>query len=190
MSRPGTAEGPPLPPPFPFHNKDPDDEVQEIVRDLQHSTYLNPIVDKFLQDPTQKDLFHQAFARQANLIKSRIQSFDVGHVTVYDKVLLRLTDNGNRFDSIAAQEYFCEEFLAISKDGNSIEAEKILDQSLVLKALVARGKELPPGTISQKTLNSHFVHQLQTPMENTARNTPPRPAMARKAKKSLKHLIH
>ena len=62
---------------------------------------------------------------------------------MYDKVLLGLTDNGNRFDSVAAQEYFCEEFLGISKDGNPIEAEKILEQNLVLKAILAQGKDIP-----------------------------------------------
>ena len=150
MSRPGMENDLPLSPSSPFQDRYPDDEVHEIVKDLQDSTYLNPIVEIFLQDPAQKDLFLEAFARQANLIKSRIQSFDVGHVTVYDKVLLKLTDNGNRFDSIAAQEYFCEEFLGTSKDGNPIETERILNQSLVLKALVARGKGCPQEPISKR----------------------------------------
>lgn len=125
------------------HSKkqDPDDEVREVVNSLRGSTYLNPIVERFLQDPRQKDLFLEVFARQANLIKSRCQSFDDGHVTVYDKVLLSLTENGNTFDSTAAQEYFCEEFLGISKDGNPIEAEKILQQNCVLKAILAQGKD-------------------------------------------------
>lgn len=125
------------------HRKNPDDEVRDIVKSLLGSTYLNPIVGKFLEDPVHRDLFLEVFARHANLIKSRCQSFDDGHVTVYDKVLLGLTDNGNRFDSVAAQEYFCEEFLGISKDGNPIEAEKILEQNLVLKAILAQGKDTP-----------------------------------------------
>jgi hypothetical protein len=126
-----------------FGRSNPDEEVRDIVRSLISSSYLNPIVRKFLEDPRQKDLFLEAFTRQANLIKSRCQAFDDCHVTVYDKVLLMLTDNGNRFDSPAAQEYFCEEFLGISKDGNPVEAEKILRESVALKAIVARGKDLP-----------------------------------------------
>lgn len=124
--------------------KDPDDEVRETVHSLLDSTYLNPIVEKFLEDPRQKDLFLEVFARQANLIKSRCQSFDDGHVTVYDKVLLKLTENGNIFDSVAAQEYFCEEFLGISKDGSPFVAEQILQQNVVLKAILAQGKDVFP----------------------------------------------
>lgn len=122
--------------------KNPDDEVREILDELASSTYLNPMVEKFLQDPGQRDLFYEVFARQANLIKSRCQDFVDGQVTVYDKVLLELTENGNVFESVAAQEYFCEEFLGISKDGVPIVAERILSQNLVLKAILAQGKDL------------------------------------------------
>ena len=134
----------------------PDDEVRDIVNSLVSSTYLNPTVEKFLQDPLQKDLFFEVFSRQANLIKSRCQSFDDGHVTVYDKVLLSLTENGNRFDSVAAQEYFCEEFLGISRDGDPIEAEKILQQNLVLKAIIAQGKDISSRVCPSGKPSSEF----------------------------------
>ena len=124
--------------------KNPEDEVREIVDQLRSSTYLNPIVVNFLKERRQKDLFYEVFARQANLIKSRVQSFDDCHVTVYDKVLLCLTDNGNRFDNAAAQEYFCEEFLGISKDGNAMVAERILRHHVILKAILAQGKDCSP----------------------------------------------
>ncbi len=139
--------------------RDPDDEVREIVNSLLGSTYLNPTVEKFLQDACSKELFFEVFARQANLIKSRCQSFDDGHVTVYDKVLLGLTENGNRFDSAASQEYFCEEFLGVSRDGDPIEAEKILQQNLALKAILAQGKDVsstvrPAGKFRNPILTS------------------------------------
>lgn len=51
--------------------KNPDDEVRETVKGLLCSSYLNPSVENFLQDPRQKELFLEMFARQANLIKSR-----------------------------------------------------------------------------------------------------------------------
>ncbi len=132
--------------PYPLSDRrDPDDEVREIFERLRHTTYLNPTVEDFLEDPRQKDLFLEVFARQANLIKSRCQSFDDCHVTVYDKVLLLLTDNGNIFESAAAQEYFCEEFLGINKDGNPIEVNEILQQNVVLKAILAKGKGQVPN---------------------------------------------
>lgn len=121
--------------------KNPEDEVREIVDELRSSTYLNPIVVSFLKERRQKDLFYEVFARQANLIKSRCQSFEDCHVTIYDKVLLCLTDNGNRFDNAAAQEYFCEEYLGISKDGNPMVAERILRHHVILKAILAEGKD-------------------------------------------------
>lgn len=125
-------------------NKNPEDEVREIVEQLHSSAYLNPIVVNFLKERRQKDLFYEVFARQANLIKSRSQSFDDGYVTIYDKVLLRLTDNGNRFDNVAAQEFFCEEFLGISKDANPMVAERILRHHVILKAILAQGKDFSP----------------------------------------------
>lgn len=133
-----------------YRMRGPDDEVDEIVQSISESSQLNPIVDKFLQDPSQKDLFLEVFARQANMIKSRMQSFEDCHVTVYDKALLKLTDNGNRFDMEGAQEFFCEEYLGISKDGNPVEAERILNQNIVLKAILAQGMELPSGAIFPK----------------------------------------
>lgn len=125
----------------PHGKKDPDDEVREIVNSLIPSTYLNPAVEKFLQDPGQKQLFLETFARQIDLIKSRNQSFENGHITIYDKVLLRLTDNGNSLGSVAAQEYFCEEYLGLGKNGDPEVAQKILDQNVALKVILARGKD-------------------------------------------------
>lgn len=122
--------------------KHPDDEVREIVDSLHSSTYLHPTVQSFLQDAHQKDLFMEMIARQANMIKSRCQSFEDGQVTVFDKVLLHLTENGNRFDSVTAQEYFCEEFLGINKNGTPIHIERILRENTVMKAFIAQGKEI------------------------------------------------
>ncbi len=134
-----TDEDPPLS--SSSEKKDPEDEVREIVDEYRSSTYLNPVVLSFLKERHQKDLFYEVFARQANLIKSRCQSFDYCHVTVYDRVLLCLTDNGNRFDNAAAQEYFCEEFLGINKDANAVVAERILRHHVILKAILAQGKD-------------------------------------------------
>ncbi|KAF7510367.1 hypothetical protein GJ744_006863 [Endocarpon pusillum] len=127
----------------------PEEEVGEIVEQLRSSAYLNPIVVDFLKERRQKDLFYEVIARQANLIKSRSQSFADGHVTVYDKVLLCLTDNGNRFDNAAAQEYFCEEFLGISKHGNPMVAERILRHHVILKAILAQAA-YPEGQYGDK----------------------------------------
>ncbi|ERF71711.1 hypothetical protein EPUS_05583 [Endocarpon pusillum Z07020] len=129
--------------------RNPEEEVHEIVEQLRTSAYLNPIVVNFLKERRQKDLFYEVIARQANLIKSRSQSFDDGHITVYDKVLLCLTDNGNRFDNAAAQEYFCEEFLGISKDGNPMVAERILRHHVILKAILAQAAN-PEGQYGDK----------------------------------------
>jgi hypothetical protein len=120
--------------------KDLDDVVADRVHELRSSTYLNPIVEKFLREPIHKEIFYEVFARQANLIKSRCQDFEDGYVSIFDKVLLELTDNGNVFDSIPAQEYFCEEYLGISKNGVPIVAERILSQNVLFKAFIAQGK--------------------------------------------------
>ena len=121
----------------------PPDPLEDVERTLQTVSYhskLNTVVEDFIQDDDHKELFFDLLARQCNLIKSRCQAFEDGHITVYDKVLLRLTDNGNRFDAIAAQAYYCAEYLGIDPDGDSELARKILDQNVVFKAILARGK--------------------------------------------------
>jgi hypothetical protein len=186
MAKPSRFEDLPLSPSPRFRARGPEEEVDNIVDSLERSAYLNPIVEKFLQDATQKDLFFEVFARQANMIKSRMQSFEDCHITIYDKALLKLTDNGNRFDSVPAQEFFCEEYLGISKDGNPVEAEKILNQNVILKAIIAQGEDLPSGAHLPKDHLIDFsfltsVSQLHIPKENMATNTLRRRVMATKA---------
>jgi hypothetical protein len=134
--------------------KNPDDVVADRVRELRFSTYLNPVVDKFFREPGHKEIFYEVFARQANLIKSRCQDFEDGYVSIFDKVLLELTDNGNVFDSVPAQEYFCEEYLGISKDGVPIVAERILSQNILFKAFIAQGKSSSSSSSSSSSLNT------------------------------------
>ena len=118
----------------------PEDEVHELLQKVSASAYLNPAVREFLKDPVQKTLFLELFARQVNLIKARCQAFEECHVTVFDKVLLKLTENGNNLDWDAAQEFFCEEYLGISRNCGRKQATQIMDQNIVLKAILARGK--------------------------------------------------
>ena len=119
---------------------DPASDVELVTAHVLKTATVNPIVETFLADEVHLTLFKQMFARHCNLIKSRSQSFDECHVTVYDKVLLRLTDNGKNFNTVAARHYFCTEFLAIDINKSLSETSTILSQNLTLKAVLAQGK--------------------------------------------------
>ena len=126
-----------------FQRNDPADEVPILVAKARLSKSLNPAVATFLKDPERKRVFLDVFMRHVSLLKCRSQAFEHGHVTVYDKVLLTLTRNGNHFESIAAIEYFCEEHLGIDKFGDATSMEHTLEQSVLLRSLLVQGKMQP-----------------------------------------------
>ena len=118
----------------------PTDEVLLLAAKAQMVQKLSPAISAFLKKPEQKNLFLEVFTRHVHLLKSRSQAFEDGHVTVYDKALLMLTRNGNNLHSPAAIQYFCEEFLGIDNSGNPEVAERVLEESIILKGVLGQGK--------------------------------------------------
>jgi len=112
-------------------------------------TSLNPTLATFLAE--HKTLFQEILARQIHLIKSRSQAFEDCHITVYDKVLLALTKNGNDLETPAAIEYFCEEYLAINPNGVPAQNQKILQRSVALPLLLSQGKKTFPSTSTDRS---------------------------------------
>lgn len=80
------------------------------------------------------------FERRLNLIKSRSQAFQDSHVTVFDKVLLQLTQNGSHLGHPAAIQYFCEEFLAIPTNIASTQQTVILSDAVIAPMPVVPGE--------------------------------------------------
>ncbi|KAH0844363.1 hypothetical protein AYO21_00832 [Fonsecaea monophora] len=100
--------------PVPNLTRSPDDEVPGLVERAQSVDGLGPAFDNFLL--SYEHAFFDLFDRQVELIKSRSQAFEDGHVTVFDKSLLILTQNGQHLNNPAAIKYYCKEYLNIDLD--------------------------------------------------------------------------
>lgn len=99
---------------------------------------LDPCIEAFLT--TNRSHFFLTFARRLDLIKSRSQAFEDCHVTVFDKVLLELTQNGDNLENPPAIHYFCEEFLAIPAIVSSSQKTAILSSELAASLPVLPGE--------------------------------------------------
>ncbi|OQU94131.1 hypothetical protein CLAIMM_00538 isoform 2 [Cladophialophora immunda] len=132
--------------PPPHLARSPDDEVQILVQRARGVEALGSAFDSFLV--SYNHAFFDVFDRQVELIKSRSQAFEDGHVTVFDKTLLILTHNGNDLDNPAAIKYYCREYLNIDIDirGAGQELTSKLQQSVQVSG--ALQEELSSGKSS------------------------------------------
>ncbi|KIY03859.1 uncharacterized protein Z520_00550 [Fonsecaea multimorphosa CBS 102226] len=132
--------------PLPHLTRSPDDEVPVLVQRAQGVKALDPAFDTFLV--SYNHAFLDVFNRQVELIKSRSQAFEDGHVTVFDKTLLILTENGANLNNPAAIRFYCKEYLNIdigSRDDAQELTQKLQQTVLVPETLQ---QELSSGKTS------------------------------------------
>lgn len=122
-----------------FRQRRPDDEVPILAARAQVEA-LAPVLSNFFS--INKDQFLQVFDRQIQLILSRSQTIEDGHVTVYDKVLLKLTQNGTNLDQPVAIQYYCEQFLGINVRGDPKHSFEALDQTVQVQSILRQGEIL------------------------------------------------
>lgn len=89
-----------------------------------------------------RSLFH-GLRRQVKSIRHRSQSYDDGQVTIYDRVLLRLYDEGHTMQHYGLLEFYLAEYLGTKnchseEEKNSViaahfAAQRILDNGLLLR---------------------------------------------------------
>jgi hypothetical protein len=120
-----------------FRQQRPDDEVPILTSRAQVES-LAPVLSNFLS--INRDPFLQVFDRQIQLIRSRSQAFEDGHVTVYDKVLLNLTQNGTNLDQPSAIQYYCEQFLGLNVHGDPKHTFEALDQTVQVQSILRQGE--------------------------------------------------
>jgi hypothetical protein len=120
--------------------RDPQDEVQELVdaTRTRNMAGLSPALNSFMA--LHKPAFLEMFNRQLQLIRSRSQAFEDAHITVFDKVLLNLTQNGTDMDNPAAIQYYCEEYLGINTGASCEETSRVLHQTMDVPQLLMRGE--------------------------------------------------
>lgn len=123
----------------PQHNATPEDEVQSLIEQARTVAHVDETIAKELSLKTKA--FFNIFGRQVELIKSRSQAFEDCHVTVYDKVLLALTDNGNHLSHPAAIMYFCEEYFGIGYQDERTRAAQMFRDMITVKAPVTQGED-------------------------------------------------
>ena len=123
-------------PPSNGRPSNPADEVPLLMAKTQQTTALSPGIAAYLANPDHKTLFLEIFSRNIQLLKSRSQSFEDGHITVYDKALLMLTRNGNDLESPAAIHFYCEEFLGCHISESALEA------AVTVRSALGQGKTM------------------------------------------------
>lgn len=127
------------------YRQTPADEVPQLVAKAQIAA-LSPGISACLSNPEQKRRFLEFFSRHIELLKSRSQAFEDGHITVYDKALLNLTSNGHDLESPHAIQYFCEDFLGIDTSGDAEAAQKALENSISIHGTLEQGKRTNVGS--------------------------------------------
>ncbi|KIW90720.1 uncharacterized protein Z519_08503 [Cladophialophora bantiana CBS 173.52] len=139
--------------PPPHLSRSPDAEVPMLVQRAQGVETLSPAFDNFLV--SYNHAFFDLFERQIELIKSRSQAFKDGHVSVFDKVLLILTENGNNLNNPAAISFYSKEYLNIDISASAQEVTSRLQQTVevsqALRQVAAYLMNLVPELSLDKT---------------------------------------
>jgi hypothetical protein len=117
----------------------PEGQVVELVEKYREIDSLNPVLHGPLNKPDQIDLFFQVLQHHLSLIKSRSQAFEDGHVTVYDKALLALTQNGSDMHNPGALELYLDEVIGIRHGDNIEKMQQVLNRHMQVKVLLGQG---------------------------------------------------
>lgn len=123
----------------------PTEEVEVIFEQARQINTINPDIDAIVS--THRNAFTMSLSRQVRLIESRSQAWKDGRVTVFDKVLLKLTRNGKELDTPAAITYFCKEYLGISDHTDLAEKNIMLVDAVVASAGRPNQGEMLHGTV-------------------------------------------
>ena len=105
-------------PPSPAYNQQ--TRVVSLAERLARARSINQVdinLKAILDSNTRA--FFEVFSRQIQLIKSRLPDLDGDRVTVFDRVLLLLTNDGVELNTAPAIMYFFEEFLGISANSET-----------------------------------------------------------------------
>lgn len=119
------------------YNSGPAEEVEAVLAQVQKIDNLDPSLNAVIC--ANRSAFFETFSRRIELIKSRSQAFQDHHITIYDKVLLTLTQNGKVLDNTAAISFYCEEHLGIPNSAASAQKEVALTNALIAPAAPTQG---------------------------------------------------
>lgn len=115
----------------------PEELVSELVDGAQVDIMV-PALANFYS--VNKMAFLQVFDRQIQLILRRSQLWEDREVSIYDKALLRLTQNGTDLDHPSAIQFYCEQFLGLNVNGDHQYGFETLNQAVRLQSILKPGK--------------------------------------------------
>ncbi|KAK2877223.1 hypothetical protein FQN49_001322 [Arthroderma sp. PD_2] len=110
-------------------------EVDALVHQYQ-SIKTPTTVLHLSKTPGYPELFNYVFKHHIYLIRSRSQAFEDAHITVYDKALLILTNNGNRLSHFGAIELFKDEVLGIRREDDIGKLDALFSKNIALRAIL------------------------------------------------------
>ncbi|KAG9795981.1 hypothetical protein KCU88_g79, partial [Aureobasidium melanogenum] len=125
---------PASPPPGEAQRKGPEDDVSSLVCEAKKVTALNPLVADFMTGNKghNKQLFSTLIRCQLQLVKGRSPDFPDGQVTVFDKALVELTNNGRELETPAVVKFFCEHYLNIHDKTSAVETKRNLGMAVAV----------------------------------------------------------
>ncbi|KAM5476991.1 hypothetical protein MauCBS54593_000262 [Microsporum audouinii] len=86
--------------------------------------------------PGYRELFNHVFEHHICLIRSRSQDLEDARITVYDKALLILTNNGSSLSHFGAIELFKDEVLGIRKESDMGKLDALFSKNIALRAIL------------------------------------------------------
>lgn len=120
----------------------PEDQVAELVEKYGRHNSLSPILHEPLRKPEQISQFLEVFERHLLIVKSRSQAFEDGHITIYDKALLSLTQNGSDLHNVGALGLYLDEVVGIGRGESLEQMGEVLNKHIKVHALLGQGKPL------------------------------------------------
>lgn len=128
----------PASPPF-YHNPSPLNQTNALIHKYTQTHTPRPILRDLLRNPSQSDLLIDALNRQISLIKSRLQAFEDGQITIYDRALLVLSREGRDLGDVGALELFLTEYLGLGTFCGARGVGSVLGREGELRDVLRRG---------------------------------------------------
>lgn len=107
-------------------------QVDELVRTYSKTKDPSAPLRDILRRPEQASLLVHAVGRQISLIKNRSLAFDDGQVTVYDRALLVLSQDGRALTDHRALELFATEYLGMLASAHNASEMKNIEAQYAL----------------------------------------------------------
>ncbi|KAN0079066.1 hypothetical protein V8E54_005579 [Elaphomyces granulatus] len=116
----------------------PEKQVERLASKYKRIGATHPMLQEILKKPEKFSSIWDVINRQLSLIKSRSQAFEDGEITVYDKALLVLSDNGNNVKNHGALNLYLEEFIGIAQDSEFQKMNDAFNWHVALKGFFVK----------------------------------------------------